>query len=211
MLTLSEQAAADLVANPLWEEALWLATTFQFHPNGEGPPTLGLVFGDWTRGVEIFRGWVEAVGHLDENDDLRLAVLRGDVAGQTPGYTLRLSATLDEYLDGDTDRSARVGQVNRMHPQSGSRGPGEEADLLGRFLREHEKHGEFMLAPIVEKDDERLWVATHRGIVKHELVVREASDVSDDDLDALAVRACDDAEVLRRAVERLGEEDDARA
>jgi len=47
-----------LINLPLWEVANWSATAIQFHPTGECPPVLGIVFDDADAGREIFSEWV---------------------------------------------------------------------------------------------------------------------------------------------------------
>jgi hypothetical protein len=36
--------AAAFTTHPKWADARWTATTFRWHPNGETPPVIGLVF-----------------------------------------------------------------------------------------------------------------------------------------------------------------------
>jgi hypothetical protein len=166
------------------------------------PPIIGLVFGNWVKGVEIFRYWIDAVGNADENDDLRVAILEGSVPGQTEGYTVRLSPSLNEYLeDGDEDRN-QVGQVVRMHPQFGTAAPGTP-DMLARFKQEYERHGEFMLAPVVQRDDDQLYMNVQQGIIKRELIVRHVSEIGEDEPEMLALRECDDDKVLQNTADHL--------
>ena len=70
----STMPAAEFATDPLWAEAQWSATTFQWHPASEAPPLMGLVFENEEAGLEIFsasrrhdesRGPVRGTPHLD--------------------------------------------------------------------------------------------------------------------------------------------------
>ncbi|QNN24721.1 hypothetical protein HED60_21405 [Planctomycetales bacterium ZRK34] len=196
MLSTTEQAALRFCESHHWHEAIWLATAYQWHPTSKMPPVLGLVFADGRKGIEIFRTWTDAVGNVDENDDLRVAIIEGDMPGQTAGYTVRLSPSLNEYLDEDDTDRRFVGRVVRMHPQFGNP---EAPDMLARFKQEYQRHGEFMLPPVVQRDDGELYMDVHHGIIKRELVLRHVSDISDDEPDMLSLRECDDEKIIRRA------------
>ncbi|MEM7682728.1 MAG: hypothetical protein AAF288_12285 [Planctomycetota bacterium] len=207
MLTPTEQAAEDFCFHPGWEKASWISTALQCHPSGEAPPLLGLVFADQEAGADIFRAWVDAVGHADEEDDLRVALLirRQAGSGSTPddesdapalamGYMVRLSPALQEFLDKDDPNRVRVGQTLRtVAPPNG--GPEGAGARLAAFLRDYRKHGEFMLAPAVEREGQ-LFLEPDLGIIKRELVERAADDVPEGESDALAMRASAEDEVL---------------
>lgn len=194
----AEQLAVNFCNTPIWQEAAWLAISYQWHPTSAMPPIMGIVFGDWMKGVELFRVWVDAVGNADEDDDLRVAILEGEMPGQTDGYTVRLSPSLNEFLEDDDEDRKQIGRVVRMHPQFGN-GP----DMLARFKKEYERHGEFMLAPVVQRDDDQLYMNVHQGIIKRELIVRQVSEIGQDEPDMLALRACDDEKVMWKVAEHL--------
>ena len=147
-----------------WCRAGWIGTTFQLHPQSKRPPIAGLIFSDWRQGVNLFRSWVDTVGNADENDDIRVAILEGDLPGTTPGYTIRISPSLNEYLEDDDPDRMQVGQVARMHPQFGN-----APDMMPRFEEEYAKHGEFMMAPVVQRDDGQFYMNINAGIIKRDL------------------------------------------
>ncbi len=196
----SEQAAHAFCESPLWDQAVWMATSYQWHPSSEMPPIMGLVFGNWMKGVDLSRVWIDAAGNADENDGLRVAVLEGETPGQTDGYTVRLSPSLNEFLDENDEDRRSIGRAMRMHPLSGVPG---SPDMLTRFKQEYERHGEFMLAPVVQRDDGHLYVNVHQGIIKRELLIRHVSEIGADEPDLLALRECDDEKVMGDAAEHL--------
>ena len=57
--------AAAFTTHPLSSEASWSATTFRWHPTGEAPPIMGLVFDNADAGKEIFREAERQMNHAD--------------------------------------------------------------------------------------------------------------------------------------------------
>jgi len=85
------------------------------------------------------------------------------------GYALRISAACD----------SGPGQVQWMYPLPDS------PNMLAKFERDYPRHGEFLLAPVVERDDDQLWFNIEAGIIKRELHLRDASEIGKDDPDAI--------------------------
>lgn len=60
--------------------------------------------------------------------------------------------------------------------------------LLPRFKQEFEKHKEFMLAPVIRRDDGKQYMEHSLGIVKNVILFRQLSEItSPDDTDAAAL------------------------
>lgn len=186
--------AARFSRDSLWGSAMWVASSYMFHPTLEAPPIMGLVFADWRQGVNVFRVWVDAVGNDDGEDDIRVAILEGDLPGATPGYTVRISPSLHEFLDADDPDRNQIGQAVRMHPQMGN-----APDMMPRFKEQAAKHGEYMIAPVVQHDDGQAYMNINAGIMKHELIVRRVSEIGEDEPDMLALKSCTDEAVMARA------------
>jgi hypothetical protein len=76
-----------------------------------------------------------------------------------------------------------LGQVRRMHPVAG------ESLSLSRFKTEFEAHQEFMLAPVVRRDDGNLWAIPELGIIKTTIQFRDVSEIGTGDIDEVVLRA----------------------
>lgn len=172
------EPAKQFVSDTLWCQALWLATTYRWHPSSEFPPILGLIFTNWPAGVQLFRTWTDSHGNADPQDDIRVAIIEGDIDGQAPGYSIRISAAQADWEQVHMNRPA-VSHWQRMHPLP------ENPDMLQDFKREYLKHGEFLLCPIVLHDNDELHFNVQAGIIKRECVFREASDIQSDEPDAI--------------------------
>ncbi len=183
--------AAAFVTHPLWAEAGWSATTFQWHPTSEAPPIMGIVFEDAEAGQQIFRDAEAQLNHTDRFEEICVSIIEGDVPGQEhrPGYTVHIcpdpeSLAAHATVDGlvlDSQVVPMLGQWNRVYPVPG------QPPLLPRFKEEYEKHREFLLAPVVRRDDGQLWCVPELGIIKNIVTFRDLADITDDDADAVAL------------------------
>lgn len=175
------------VADDLWSNANWSATTFRWHPRSEAPPVMGLVFDDAVAGQDIFCGWAEGHGNADPLEELRIAIIEGDIEGLRPGYTVHLSGDAEgiqarataEGVVAPNGKLPWISRVNRMHPVPGS------PPMLARFKEEFAKHREYLLAPVTRRGDGQLWFDVELGIVKHKVHFRQVSDISDNDVDSI--------------------------
>lgn len=184
--------AAAFTTHPLWAEAKWSATTYQWHPRSEAPPLMGLVFENVEAGLEIFREAERQMNHEDRFEEIRIAIIEGAVPGQEhrPGYSIHLCAdpealaahaTMDDFVV-DPSIVPFLGQWNRHYPVPGA------PSLLPRFKAEFEKHNEFMLAPTIRRPDGQLYLVPELGIIKNVILFRQLSDITTpDDTDAAAL------------------------
>lgn len=173
-----------------WTKSNWLATSYRWHPQSAAPPVMGLVFADRKAAHSLFRSWTDAKGHEDELDELRVAIVEGDVPGQAPGYSVHLcpdpeAAAMLAAAHGRGDvagpdvRSGQVGQVRRMHPQWGN-----APDALPTFKKEYAKHGMYLLCPVTQGADGQFYFDHLAGIEKTTLHLRRTEDITGpDDID----------------------------
>jgi hypothetical protein len=183
--------AAMFATHPNWPLANWNATTYQWHPTSEVPPLIGLVFDNQSAGLEIFRDAMKTMNHMDPLDEIRISIIEGLVPGEEgrPGYSVHISPDPDAILGRatindlvmDTQLIPLLGQWNRHYPIPGT------PSLLNRFKQEFDRHGEFMLAPVVRRSDGQSYMDYRLGIVKKRVDFRMLSEITDEtDLDALA-------------------------
>ncbi len=183
--------AAAFTTHPLWAEAEWSATTYQWHPTSEAPPIMGLVFENVEAGLEIFREAERQMNHEDRFEEIRVSIIEGMVSGQEhrPGYSVHICAdpealcahaTMDDFVV-DPSIVPFLGQWNRHYPVPGA------PPLLPRFKEEFEKHNEFLLAPAIRRADGNLYMEPRLGIIKNIIFFRQLSDITTpDDTDAAA-------------------------
>lgn len=179
-IAMPSQSAKQFCSSPLWDGALWIATTYRWHPNSDAPPVMGIIFANWATGISLFREWTDAQGNGDTHDDIRVAVIEGDIEGQEPGYSIRISAAQADWEQVQMNRLT-PSQVQRMHPLRNN------PNMLQDFKREYLKHGEFLLAPVVQHDNDEMHFNVQAGIIKRDCVFRDASDIGDNEPDAIVL------------------------
>jgi hypothetical protein len=176
--------------NPLWIEAKWSATTFQWHPKSEAPPIMGIVFDDAAAGRAIFREMADYYNHSDRFEELRISIIEGSPHGQRPGYSVHLgpdpeslaaSSTAEDFVL-DPKFLSLIGRWNRMYPVPGS------PPMLRRFKEEFNKHKEFLLVPVTRRKDGQNYADVDLGIIKSCIQFCDLSEITADDIDAMALK-----------------------
>jgi hypothetical protein len=148
---------------------------------------MGLVFDDEVAGQHVFCRWTERQGNSDPLDEIRIAIIEGNIEGMQPGYSVHLSGDAEGILARAMAEGIAVpngsmpwiSRVNRMHPIPGS------LPMLPRFKEEFARHQEYLLAPVTRRGDGQLWFDVELGIVKHKIHFRHASEIVDGDIDAV--------------------------
>jgi hypothetical protein len=172
----------SLIDVRLWDSARWQGTAFLHDPTGVDPPGIGFLFENMDAGRQIFSGWQERVGRIDEYDEIRVSIIRGEILGLPSGYSVHVSSdplhslqrAQDNGLAPDFQTAVILSRVKRMTPNPGS-------PHLGRFESDFAKHNRYFLLPVSSKGTPELDLS----IEKRELHLRLASDVSADDVDAV--------------------------
>lgn len=59
--------------------------------------------------------------------------------------------------------------------------------MLAGFKRDYLRHGEFLLAPVVQRDDDQFWFNIEAGIIKRKFHLRHASEIGESDPDAIVL------------------------
>lgn len=157
----------------LLRRAGWMAMSYATPP--DGPPVLGLVFRDPDIAEAIFTGWRHALGPVDVDDLLRVAIIEGVLPNTPPGYTVHLGLNLEVVVaqvraagGGTLDFDASAVDAWRRMPDPASSG-------LRRFREAYAKHRRYLLGPVVLTN--RSNAMAHLKIEKRRLVLRRVSDV----------------------------------
>lgn len=180
---------AAFTTSPLWSEAKWSSTTFQWHPTSQAPPIMGIVFEDAEKGKELFRAFAKSCNHSDRFEELRISIIEGSPEGQPFGYSVHIGPELEMLQAMATAEDIEIthatmpffGQLNRMYPVPG------QPNILAHFKQEYQKHKQFLLAPVVKRVDGQLWCEHTLGIEKSLITFRNLAEIQPDDIDAVAL------------------------
>jgi hypothetical protein len=171
----------------LWNQARWSGTFFMHYP--QRPPILGLGFRDESAARKIFEGWHERYGDRDLDEELRIAIIEGDVPGEDPGYSIHISTDMDVFLsrlrtsgyEYDEDLVFSVSRINRMNPPA-------ESPNLDRFKEHYREFKTYLLAPgIIGSDGKALKPLLDLAIYKGRIHFRHVSEVRQNDIDTVVL------------------------
>jgi len=165
-----------------WDKAFWLATAFMQDPEATEPPLLGLVFQNIESAREIFSHWRNRLGETDRYNELRIAIVEGDIPARDPGYSIHISSDPQNTADrlsaeGEPlhfDTAILMSRVLRMNQQPGG------SPHLARFKSEFAKHNKYYILPISKDLDPQFDLAIEKTVVHF----RQSSEVTQSDVDS---------------------------
>ncbi len=163
-----------------WNNVRWHGTTFRWHPDSAAPPIMGLVLDNRDAATALFRTWKDLSGNQDSFEELRVTIIEGELSGVVPGYFVHLCpdpdntmahATADDMII-ELQQFGQYYRTNKMDYLPGS------PPMLVRFREEYNKHGEFMLAPVIKREDGQFYVDAELGIIKREIYFMNTQEVA---------------------------------
>lgn len=165
----------------LWQNAEWKAVAYGRKRGSV--PLLSFGFKNELAARKIFQGWRERFGTVDDESELRIAVIEGQIAGQAGTYTVHITA------DPKAVRKRLEKQGVRLEDHtviSGSRFLRIKADddALSNFQADFAEHKHCYLAPSLLFEGQGAGkIFTDLALRVSNVVFREASDISQRDLD----------------------------
>ena len=164
---------------PLWDRARWRGTLVACRPNV--PPILALAFEDGQAGQAIFRAWKERWGNEDRDEMLRVAIITGLSKRNPAEYAVVVGPNLQHLGENNEKVVMSVSRIQRMSPRTSKN--------LDNFLAAYKKAGAFLLAPAqLTKDITSPQMPfVQLAIGKRQLDLRQAWQISEDDLDLVVL------------------------
>jgi hypothetical protein len=113
----------------LWDKAKWRATFFMAG-EGSSAPRLGLGFRNREAAEKIFQNWKERYGENDEDEELRVSIIEGEIEGEEAGYSVHVGSEWEtnykklsrkSRMD-EADLMMSISRINRMNPPANSPG-----------------------------------------------------------------------------------------
>jgi hypothetical protein len=174
---------------PLWNKAEWRGTAFLVMP--ESLPILGLAFTNRDAALRIFRDWRNRYGDAETHEELRIAIIEGEIPGEDAGYTvhvgLNFENVFERYKEAGLEPDKKTfftstTRLNRMNPKPGS-------PYLALFKEVYEEKGEFLLIPAILNSDGSMERIVELGIRKKSLIFRKSSDIPPGDIDSIVLHS----------------------
>lgn len=166
-----------------WDRAKWCATGFAMAPDYP-LPFICLAFEHLDAGRKIFQGWQERFGTLDANEAIRVSILRGIDREFPHHYRVVVSANVEaaELEDFQTMFFTNA-RINTMTPES--------SENLENIVRLYQEAGQYVLAPMSSPKGGAPELISELGIIKSELIIRDAYEIGLNEPEVVAIREDD--------------------
>lgn len=178
----------SLIDVETWDKAVWRGAGFML--GYTELPTLLLPFVNEKYAIKIFNDWISNLGNIDKNDDIRVALVEGDVPGEAAGYYIVIGTNLDEAVkraekNGIPAEEMFIMNVSRIIRAN----PTDHFKCFNYFKQAYEEAKEFYLMPAVinEKTGEIKPLPSYK-IHKKKLIYRNIKDITENDEDAILLQ-----------------------
>lgn len=165
----------------LWNQAGWTGTAFT-HWGPSYPPAVALMFKHEDAARKIFTRWRERLGTVDKQDEIYMAILRGVSVDHPAHYRVLITSKLP------SDEREALGKTVMM--ASRVQTMRAETDVnLSRFLDIYSHSRAYLLLPAIFNGGTEPKFLPELAILKRELSVKNAMDVSEHDVEVMALGA----------------------
>lgn len=169
-----------------WDEACWRGIAIL--SDKKSAPYFGFLFENREAAVKIFREWNERFGHRDLYEEIRIAVIEGDIPGKELGYTVHITTNTENLiskcneLNLPVDRTlfALISRFHRMPTENGNRN-------INIFRQEIEKFLSYKIIPVY-MDGNALESLFDYEIEKTEIVFKHVNEIAENDIDIVCIK-----------------------
>jgi len=159
----------------LWDSAGWKGFGFFNIQNID----LGivLVYSDQVAGSKIFDEWISKLTNYDVNNQIRIAIIKGINSDYPYWYRVHISKKIDI-----TNKDGLFYSTSRFHELQA-----KDSTNLDKLTSLFEIHKKYTLYPAIMDSNNGFSPDFSRGITKTDLIIKEAWQVSINDIDRVAI------------------------
>ncbi len=163
-----------------WDQARWRGVAYaQFSPNQ--PPCMAFMFENEEGGRKIFERWEERFSKQDKNEEISISIIRRLPEQSEHHYSVLITSKLPK------SNSSQQNQVVTMGSRSMTMTP-ENSINLERFINSYNHFGAFYIMPAFSVGSGAPELAFDLSILKHDITIKNASDISQNDYEFMALR-----------------------
>jgi len=176
----------SLIRENLWEKAGWSATAFFVALDNSTLPVLAPVFKDEKVAKEIFALWRNELGVRDEQEQIRITIVRGIMKKNINAYRVVIGINPDVVLSAPKVQFfAFTSRINTMEPST--------SENLDRFLNSYNVLREYFFAPaVIVGNLSTAPKILDEYLIKRDIFVRNAWEIGKNDIDRIAIHVDDD-------------------
>ena len=177
----NQTKVSSIIDNHIWDKAAWKG--FGFFYSSQIKFAIFLAFDDGVSGKLIFDNWIRQFGHVDTNEEIKVTIVKG-VDKNNPAF-YRVSISKNEATM-DFSNVEYIYAASRFHQMDATQ-PSNLTNLISGF-----KHfGEYLLCPAIYKADGSIQPFSESGILKKSLIIKEAWEIGENDLDSVVIKKGD--------------------
>ena len=153
-------------------------------------PTLLLPFVNEKYAVKIFEDWIETIGKDDKMENIRIALVEGDVPGEEAGYYVVVGNNIDEAVKRAEASGSSIDELMILNVSRIIRAnPNDNFQAFNYFKEAYHKYGEYILMPaVLNERTGQITPLTKYGIHKKQLIYRNIADIKENDQDAILLK-----------------------
>lgn len=170
-----------------WDKAVWRGAAFYLDPTNQTPPCLILPYRSEVYAKKIFKDWIAIYGKVDKYDELRVAIIEGDIPGEDKGYTIHISHNLDravkrmEQMGMQLDESL-IMTISRLQRAN----PTDNFKMYNMFKQQYLHHKKYYFMPaVLDEANKNIKPLFEYGIFKYELIFKHVDEIGDNDIDSI--------------------------
>ncbi|QOG03481.1 hypothetical protein [Flavobacterium sp. MDT1-60] len=166
---------SSIIDIKLWDSAQWQGFGLFINKNYE----LGIVlcFKDILYGEKIFDGWLSKLGNLDFNEEIRLSIIKGIDSNNPHWYRVHICKEMREHKEDVLFTS--VSKLHTLHPVNSAN--------LDNLIQFYNAKNKYKIYPASIDSEGAFRPDLSRGIEKTKLVIKEAWEISLNDIDSAAI------------------------
>lgn len=178
----------SLIDVETWDKAVWRGAGFVL--GYTELPTLLLPFVNEKYAVKIFTDWISDLGNIDKNDDIRVALVEGDVPGEPAGYYIVIGTNLDEAIKRAEKNGISAEEMFIMNVSRFIRAnPTDNFKFYNLFKQAYNEVKEYYLMPaVINEQTGAIKPLQSYRIRKKMLIYRNIKDITENDEDAILLQ-----------------------
>lgn len=175
-----------VIDTELWNKAEWMGTAVL--SDKKSAPYLGLLFQNKDAAIKIFEQWNSSFGNRDIYEEIRIAIIEGDIPGKEPGYTVHITTSQENLISKCKKLNlpesqvlfAIISRIRRIPIEKGNRS-------VTIFREEFERFLSYKIIPIYMSKD-GLEPLFDYEIEKTEIFFRQANEITENDIDVACLK-----------------------
>lgn len=171
-----------------WDNAVWRGAGFVL--GYLSLPTLLLLFVNEKYAIKIFEDWIATVGKDDKNEDIRIALVEGEVPREPSGYYVVVGNNIDEAVKRARATGSYVDELMIFNVSRIIRAnPSDKFQAFNLFKEAYHEYGEYILMPaVINERTGQIKPLIKCGIHKRQLIYRHISDITENDQDSILLQ-----------------------